>query len=280
MRSVLLILLLLSSILIVAFAIFPRSAEKVVLTPSPVPTRAPTPTPTPTPKPLTFAEMNALYGPCVSLPTLMYHHIQAKEAAIANKQTSLTVDTDFFKSQMQYLEDKNYNVLTMNDLINFFDQGIPVPKHSVLLTFDDGYEDFYTIAFPILRNLGFRAIMFIPTGLVQNLGYLTWDQVSQMNGEILFTNHTWSHKNVGVSASVMQYEISTADTQLSEHGLNSPKVFAYPYGFDSGQAEKYLNGLEYKLAFSTKPGSTLCRKLRLDLPRVRIGNVPLSSYGF
>lgn len=244
-----------------------------------VATPAPTPSPTPTPRPLTFAEMNALYGPCVSLPTLMYHHIQTKEAAIADKQTGLTVYTDVFKSQMEYLKSKNYNVLTMNDLINFFDNGTPVPKHSVLLTFDDGYEDFYTDAYPVLRDLGFHATMFVPTGLVDNFDYMSWDQIISMNGLIFFANHTWSHKNVQV-ARVMQYEISTADQQLSDHGLNVPKVFAYPYGLDNVNSENYLNSLGYKLAFSTKPGITLCVKQRFDLPRLRIGNSPLSSYGF
>lgn len=243
-------------------------------------TPIPTPTPTPTPHPLTFAEMNALYGPCVSFPTLMYHHIQMKEAAIADKQTALTVYTDIFKNQMQYLKDRNYNTLTMNDLINFFDNGTAIPKHSVLLTFDDGYEDFNTDAFPIISSLGLRATVFVPTGLMENPDYLTWGQISGMNGSILFANHTWSHKNVGVSTSTMQYEISTADTQLANYGLNSPKVFAYPYGFDSGQAEKYLTSLGYKLAFSTRPGSVLCKKQRFDLPRIRIGNTSLSAYGF
>ena len=80
--------------------------------------------------------------------------------------------------------------------------------------------------------------MFVPTGLVNNPGYLTWDQILSMNGSILFANHTWSHKNVEVSAATMQNEISTADTQLADHGLNNPKVFAYPYGLDTNAVRK------------------------------------------
>lgn len=244
------------------------------------PFSTPTPTPSPTPRPLTFAEMNAMYGPCVRMPVLMYHHIQSEDAAKADKQTALTTYTDFFQKQMQYLKDKGYHVASMNDLVDFFDSGTPITPKSVLLTFDDGYEDFYTDAHPVLQSLGYRATMFVPTGLVNNPDYLTWDQIESMNGLILFANHTWSHKNVDVSTSVMQYEISTADTQLSDHGLNSPKVFAYPYGFDSGQAEKYLTSLGYKAAFTTNPGNILCKKQRFALPRIRIGSTSLSSYGF
>jgi peptidoglycan/xylan/chitin deacetylase (PgdA/CDA1 family) len=240
----------------------------------------PTPPPTPTPKPLTVAEMNTLYGPCVHLPVLMYHHIQSEDAAKADKQTNLTTYTDYFKKQMQYLKDDGYHVATMQDLVNFFDNGTPIPPKSVLLTFDDGYEDFYTDAYPILQSFGYKATMFTPTGLMDNPDYLTWDQIMSMNGGILFGNHTWSHKNVGVSVSIMQYEISTADTQLSDHNLNSPKVFAYPYGLDTPASESYLKSLGYKAAFTEISGSVLCKKQRFALPRIRIGSTSLSSYGF
>jgi peptidoglycan/xylan/chitin deacetylase (PgdA/CDA1 family) len=239
----------------------------------------PTPTPTPTPKPLTFAEMNTLYGPCVRMPVLMYHHVQTEESAKANKQTGLTVYTDIFQKQMQYLKDKGYNVVGMNDLINFFDNATPVTPKSVLITFDDGYADFNTDAFPILQSFGYKATVFVSTGLVNNPGYFTWDQILSM-GSILFANHTWSHKNVGVSENVMQYEISTADTQLSDRSLNSPKVFGYPYGLETNQSEKYLESLGYKAAFTTIPGNILCKKQRFSLPRIRIGSTSLSNYGF
>ncbi len=244
------------------------------------PTPTPTPTPKPTPKPLTFAEMNSLYGPCIHLPVLMYHHIQGKDAATADKQTSLTVYTDYFTAQMQYLKNKNYNFVRMNDLTNFFDSGTSIPARSVLITFDDGYEDFYTDAYPILQRLGIPATMFVPTGLIDNPDYLTWSQISQMNGLILFANHTWSHANIELSGQKMKYEISTADTQLFNHSLNSPKVFAYPYGLTSSQAESYLSSLDYKAAFTTVSGNILCKGKRFDLPRIRIGNATLSSYGF
>jgi peptidoglycan/xylan/chitin deacetylase (PgdA/CDA1 family) len=122
--------------------------------------------------------------------------------------------------------------------------------------------------------------MFIPTGLMQNPGYLTWDEISGMRGSVLFANHTWSHKNVASKNTPMEKEILTADTQLNDRGLNSPKVFAYPYGPDSIPAENYLNSLSYKVAFTTQIGNVLCKKQRLSLPRVRVGNSPLSNYGF
>lgn len=251
-----------------------------VLTPAPLVT--PTPSPTPTTRPLTFAEMNALYGPCAYLPTLMYHHIQSAEVAKKNNQIGLTVTPETFAKQMQYLKDKGYNSISFQDLVNFLENGTPIAKKSVLIAFDDAYSDFATDAYPILVGVGFRAAVFVPTGLVNNPGYLTWDQIRQIasEGRVAFANHTWSHKNVAAVESVMEKEISMADTKLSERGLNTPKVFAYPYGLDSARAERYLTQLGYMLAFSTRPGSILCLKQRFNLPRVRIGEASLSAYGF
>jgi peptidoglycan/xylan/chitin deacetylase (PgdA/CDA1 family) len=256
--------------------ISPRDIAKKYETP------IPSPSPTPTPKPLTFAEMNALYGPCVYLPTLMYHHVQPASVAAEKKQTALTTDEAYFRKQMQYLKDKGYQTVGMTNLIDFFDNGGTIAKKSILLTFDDGYDDFYQYVYPILKEFGFKATIFVPTGLMDNPGYLTWYQIQEMVSSALISvaNHTWSHKNVGANRDIVKTEITTADFQLSEKGLNSAKVFAYPYGNASKYGEEVLKNLEYKLAFTTKAGSTLCKKQRLELPRTRIGNINLSSYGF
>jgi peptidoglycan/xylan/chitin deacetylase (PgdA/CDA1 family) len=237
------------------------------------------PTPTPTPKPLTFSEMNALYGPCVYLPVLMYHHVQSSDAAKANNQVALTVTTDVFRAQMQKLKEKGYSSVSPADLAAFFDSGATFAKKSILITFDDGYGDFSQNALPILREFGFKALVFLPTGLVGNPGYLSWGEIGGISGDTFFGNHTWSHKNVKQEEGTLRREIETADTQLFERGLNIPKVFAYPYGFSNGDSKKILSELGYSLAFTTKPGSILCKKQRFDLPRVRIGNSPISAYG-
>jgi peptidoglycan/xylan/chitin deacetylase (PgdA/CDA1 family) len=244
------------------------------------PTNVPTNTPSPTPKPLTFAEMNERYGPCIKVPVLTYHHIQSQELATKNKQTSLSVYTSVFERQLQYLKELQYNTITPAQLIKFFDVKESLPSKSILLSFDDGYEDFYTDAYPLLKKFGFRGIVFLPTGLMNNPGYLTWDQIKEMSAYgILFGNHTWSHQTMQTNPEKILSEIATADTQLIDRQLNNPKIFAYPYGTISKQSESVLKQYGYNIAFSTKSGSTLCRKLRLELPRLRIGSTNLSSYG-
>lgn len=239
----------------------------------------PTASPIPSPTPMSFADMNVAYGPCVVAPTLMYHHIQSLDVAKTEGHAVLTVDTQSFRKHMQHLRDKGYAVVGMSDLIAFFDQGTPLPKKSVLLTFDDGYDDFGTDAVPILNEFGFKSTLFVPTGLMNNPGYLSWGTLSGFNSNVLSANHTWSHHAMGNNAEVDSKEISTADTQLTERRMNAPKVFAFPYGGWSALAEKILREKSYVLAFTTKHGSTLCKKQRLALPRIRVGNSALSSYG-
>lgn len=236
---------------------------------------------TPTPKPLTFAEMNDQFGPCVSLPTLMYHHIEDSVKATLEHHANLAVSPDIFRAQLQYLKSHGYQTIFPDVIVNFFDQGKRPANKSIMLTFDDGYDDFYTNVFPLLKELKMNAVLFLPTGLANNPGYLTWNQITEManSGSVFFANHSWSHKSMDSGETHAQKEIQTADAQLFDHRLNSPKVFAYPYGTTSEYSVKDLAMLGYKLAFTTKHGSTLCIKQRLTLPRIRVGNAALASYG-
>lgn len=237
----------------------------------------------PTPVPLTFAQLNALYGPCVSLPVLMYHHIEDLGQAKLEGHAQLSVDPKYFQNDMQFLHDRGYTVVPISSLINFFDHGTPVPKKSIAITFDDAYNDFGTNAAPILKSFGYPATLFVPTGLVENPGYLSWSSVVSLatTQSVLMANHTWSHHNVaGGNKTVITKEITLADTQLQDHGLNVPKVFGYPYGLTSSFAVSLLQQMGYQLAFTTQHGSIQCKQQRLLLPRIRIGNAPLSSYGF
>ena len=246
------------------------------ISPSPIPLLTITPTPQPE---LSFSEMNARYGPCAIVPTLFYHHIENIDQAKTEGHKWMAVAPEAFRSQMEYLKNHGYASIGMQDLINFFDQGTALPHKPILLTFDDGYDDVGKNAVPILEELGLNATLFIPSGLIDNPGYLTWNELENMPSSIERANHTWSHHNVLGSRDIVTKEIGSADRQLSDHGMNEPKVFAYPYGPSDALAQEILTSFGYKLAFTTAHGSIACKQKRLELPRIRIGNTPLSTYG-
>lgn len=209
----------------------------------------------------------------------MYHHINTSEAATAGKYNFLNVIPDEFDKQMSYLNLKGYTTISPSDLINFFAGTSKLPAKAIMLTFDDAYADFGDQAVPILNKYGFKATLFAPTGLLENPGYLTWSKVTGFGSNVYIGNHTWSHHNVAAKKDVILKEVTTATTQLTDHGLDPLKVFAYPYGTISGLAVNTIKELGFKIAVTTKPGRILCAKQSLTLPRVRIGNSNLSNYG-
>ncbi len=243
-------------------------------TPTPTPSPSPSPSPTPSPDP-------KVYGPCKIVPVLLYHHIEPKEEALAAGQKNIFVDNTTFAGQLEYLVKRGYKTITPDELVAGLASG-SVGAKNVLLTFDDGYEDFYTYAYPTLVKNGMKATSFVPTGLVGNPGYLNWGQIAEMKGSglITFANHTWSHKNVGGgSEETIRREITTAQTQLVEHGLGPITAFAYPYGPAGGVAKKVLQELSIKSAFTTNPSWYQCAKLPYDFGRTRVGDTSMSFYG-
>ena len=248
--------------------------DQITVSPSPI-------EPSPTPRPLTFAEMNELYGPCTKTPVFMYHHIQDQKLAVERNQVSLTTYTETFEEQLKYLQSKSYQTIGVDSLISFFQGGSTLQEKSIILTFDDGYTDFYEIAYPILQKYNFKAIVFLPTGLVNNYGYLTWPEIDELkvSGNVYFGNHTWSHYAVIKDEEKIRSEIETADTQLTERSLNASKIFAYPYGSGSVFTQNLLRSSGYDLAFTTNYGTILCAKNNLSLPRLRAGNLMPSYYG-
>ena len=257
---------------------FEREEKQLASQPlvEPQATPKPSPSPTPTPVPLPDAKV---YGPCKNVPVLLYHHVQPKEEALNRNQVALTTYTDFFEGQVKYLKDKGYTTITPTELLSGLTASLPA--RPAVLTFDDAYDDFYKYAYPLLVKQAMKATVFTPTGLVNNPGYLTWQQIEEMesSGLITFANHTWSHKNVGIGdTNTIKFEIEPAQTQLKAHGVQADS-FAYPYGFQSNFADKLLQDLGIKTAFTTIPGSYQCAKLPYSMRRTRIGNLQLSSYG-
>ena len=231
---------------------------------------------------LSFDELNKTVGPCVKLPVMMFHHIEEEADAKVKGQTGLNVTPEYFRKDMEYLKTHGYTTIFLNQLADFFNTKTPLPKKAVAITLDDGYQDNYQKMYPILKEYGFRATIFTPTGLLQNPDYLTWQNIAEMSssGLVYFANHTWSHHPSSGSVATQDKEISLANTQLSDHGQDPNKIFAYPYGNPSKDAEIVLAKYNFQLAFTTRHGSIMCKGQKYELPRIRIGNAPLSSYGF
>ena len=93
----------------------------------------------------------------LALPIVMYHHI-LKEPTRLN---SYTISPDEFRQDLQYLRDNGYQSILIQDLIDYVNGEAELPEKPVMITFDDGYESFYEYAFPILKEMKFRAVFSV-----------------------------------------------------------------------------------------------------------------------
>ena len=216
----------------------------------------------------------AKYGPCRNIPILMYHHI-------GDKQNWLYVRPEIFRQQMDYLLGKGYTTVTLPQIVAALNSGASLPAKPVVLTFDDGYRDFFTSAFPILRERNLKATVFVITQLVDGEDYLTWEQLREIkeSGLITIGDHTLSHKDLAVLAEEeIRSQILDAKNILEANLGGKVEVFAYPYGDSNNKVTKVLQEGGFLAAVRVSRGLA-CAKLPFSLPRIRIGNASLSSYG-
>lgn len=140
----------------------------------------------------------------LTLPVIMYHHITENR----NKTGKYTVLTDEFKADLEYIKEKGYEAVTVNELISFVKQGEPLPDKPIMITFDDGFESFYSLAFPILKEYGMKAVVSVIGSVTEkysqindhNINYsnLTFDEIKELDGSGLveIQNHSYDmHKN-------------------------------------------------------------------------------------
>ena len=186
----------------------------------------------------------------VKVPILMYHHVSAKPTKNA-LDYSLTVKTPDFAAQMDYLAQKGYHPITLTDVFDNLYYGMALPPHPIVITFDDGYEDNFTDAFPILMRHHFVAEINVITGMIGGW-YLTWDQIRQMNAAgIEIGSHTVHHVSLASAfPAEAEHELLDSKTTL-ENELGHPiQFFCYPSGepFHNGtlQRRQFITNLLYQ----------------------------------
>lgn len=234
----------------------------------------------PSPSPKT-QETVSYSGYCLNVPILMYHHIQPADLAKEKWQTNFTVDNGTFENQMAYLVNSGYTTISLNQLVQALIGRQSLPPKSIVLTFDDGYYDIFTYAFPIFQKYQIKANLMISTGLIENSDYLNWNQIREMtaSGLVSVYNHTWSHNNLaGSNIEKVRYEIQTANSQLENYLGVKTNIFAYPYGSQNSIVTSILRENGFIAAVSTYPGTVQCDSFLMTLHRTRIGNSRLSSY--
>jgi len=218
---------------------------------------------------------------CLNIPIILYHHIQPYDEAIKKGQQNLTVDPNFFDQHISYLASSGYTFLTVDNLVSALQNKEQLPQKSIIVTIDDGYDDNYIYAYPILRKYNAIGNFMIPAGLMETPGYLTWGQIKDMlsTGQKMY-NHTWSHAALGyITKEQIIDEVTKADKKLEEVTGIPQTILTYPYGSFNDLAIQTLREQGFTAALTTIHGRWQCDNSLMTLYRDHVGNAPLSSYG-
>ena len=203
---------------------------------------------------------------------LMYHHVADAPADADAVRRDLSVTPAAFNQQMDYLLVNGYHVVSLADLVGLLRDGRPLPSKPVVLTFDDGYDDNYTQAYPILRRHGFSGTFFIITDAVGQPGYASWEQIVDMsNHDMSIQPHGRTHTDLAaLSAADATWQIAGSRKILEERLGRPVRFYCYPSGRYTAQTMVVLQASGYEAALTTAYGATHSARNLFELTRVRI----------
>jgi len=216
---------------------------------------------------------------------LMYHQVGLFRRPAAHRATFCHVRR--FRAQMRWLKRSGYHVISLTEALRGLKGEIPLPRHSVVLTFDDGYRNFYEHAYPVLRQCGFPATVFVVAGLMgSNARWIDEDgrqgaplmepgQLLEIQaGGIEIGSHTVSHPRLSrLAASEAQREIADSKAIL-ESVLGTPVVhFCYPYGDFDRRVADLVREAGYESGLTCIRGAATVEDSVFSLPRKAV------SYG-
>ena len=211
------------------------------------------------------------------IPVLSYHNFSK-----GRSYNKLTVSAKNFRMQLSYLKNNGYRVITMDQLIEFIDFG-QAPEKSVLISIDDGWKSSYKIAYPILKEFGFNATLFIPTQYIEsgNKKIINWDQIKEMvsDSTIDIQCHGKAHRDLSIrkhNESFAQYiqaveqDISNSKQTIYNKLGKQVTALAYPFGNTNPLVMEILKKQGYKAAFTVKREGNPFYKQRFLLNRSMI----------
>jgi peptidoglycan/xylan/chitin deacetylase (PgdA/CDA1 family) len=205
------------------------------------------------------------------VPVLMYHRI-APASERGSTLTDLVLDPRVFDAQLAALEAHGWRTITSRQLAQAVTANDEVPARTFVITLDDGRDDGYTHAFPILQKHGFVATVFVITGHVNERRYLTWTELCDMQAAGMeIGNHTVRHLDETRFTRPQTNRQVIGAQDAIRRNLDVPAVsFAYPSGRTPANlvASVMASGLE--VAYTTVRGADETTATAYSWPRVRV----------
>lgn len=212
------------------------------------------------------------------VPVLMYHSIDHND-----KVTKLSVSPESFARQMEFLHKRKYNVVTLDKIVSYLDKKEKIPPHTLAITLDDGYDNNYKYAYPVLKKYNIPAAIFIIVSKVGKSGYLTWDEIKEMSdsGIITIGSHTMNHLWLpDVAPKVLESEIRQSKKILEEKIGKSVRYFCYPIGAHDQKVKDAVRDAGYSCAVGTNPGKFKSSNDIYAIKRIKISRTSDNLFVF
>jgi poly-beta-1,6-N-acetyl-D-glucosamine N-deacetylase len=195
----------------------------------------------------------------------MYHRFEE------NKYPSTNIKNKVFLEQIKEIDKLELEFITFEKFEKVIKTNID--KNYILLTIDDAFESFYKNAWPILKSKKIPFILFVSTREVGKHGYMTWDQIIEIESSSLVKigNHSHSHEYlVDWQNDKIKSDIKTSITTFKKELGYAPEIFSYPFGEWSNELKKIISDFNFKFAFGQHSGVIDPTKDFLELPRFPI----------
>jgi len=226
-----------------------------------------------------------------SVPILLYHSISSD---IAPRLRRWAVRPERFAAQMAYLQTQEYTPITVTHLAAAMqDPTMSLPPRPVLITFDDGFADFYTQALPVLQKYGFACTLYVTTGFVggksgwlaseggSDLAMLTWPQLREVASfGVALGAHGHSHRQLDVLPRRDAEAEVTRSTRLLEDRTGKAIItFAYPHGYYDRRVQEMVRKAGHESACGVKHALSSLADDRFALARIIVDS-DLDMQGF
>lgn len=167
------------------------------------------------------------------VPILIYHSVRPYYPGITKLVKEYTVPPDIFDDQLAYLRDNGFVPITLDELMAHLTSNAPLPARPVILTFDDGWENQFRYAFPILQKYGYIGTFYIYSNPIGKKVFLKWDEIQMLvAAHMVIGDHTKSHPELSkiTDDATLKQEIEES-RRIIEAKIKKPvRDFAYPFG--------------------------------------------------
>ena len=215
-------------------------------------------------------------------PIIMYHAVTPE---VRDRDNLLAVSAATFESQMRFLHQHKYNVISLKQLAGLMKSKMPIPPKTVVITFDDGYKNNLTEALPVLKKYNLPATIFVaPLEISRVPYYLNWEELRALSKAPLIDigAHTMHHAFLPEikDEKVLYYEIRGSKEALEKKLGKNIYLFSYPAGGFNKKIRQIVIDSGYLAAVTSKPGIRYPSNDIYALKRIRISETRYNSLVF